>query len=167
MNPRRYGMNEAVGVATQAATDIEAWLRQHPETVNVRNVELDPAYQRIDVDLLWQTQAGIRTVEIKGDRWDRSGNFFFETDSNVERGTPGCFLYTEAQYIFYYFVKTRVLYILPMPETRDWFLPKLETFPERPTTTPTRDGGFYTTIGRLVPIHEVLASFPNIEVVQL
>jgi len=167
MNQRRYGMAEAVGVANQAATDIEAWLKANPETVDVKNVELDPAYQRIDVDLLWQTLDETYTIEIKGDRWDKSGNFFFETDSNAELGTPGCFLYTEAQYIFYYFVKTKVLYILPMPETRDWFMPLLNTFRERSTTTPTRGGSYYTTIGRLVPIREVLASVPNVETVSL
>ena len=87
-------MNEAVEVGAQAVIAIEAWLRQHPETISVQN-------------------------------------------------------------------------ILPMPETREWLAPRLETFPERRTTAPTAGGGSCLTVGRLVPIWTVLGSVPNIEEVQL
>jgi hypothetical protein len=167
MTPRSYGMDEAVRVSAQAAGDIEAWLGKQPETVHVQNVEGDPDYQRIDVDLLWNTTQGPFQVEIKGDRWDKTGNFFFETHSNKERGTPGCFLYTEAHFLFYYFVIPKILYILPMPETRTWFLQNIDAFRERPTTTSTKDGGHYTTVGRLVPIENVLASVPKVRKEQL
>lgn len=89
-----YSIDESVAVAQQATTDIEAWLRRNSETVSVRNVELEPAYQQIDVDLIWTTHNGSHQVEIKSDRWHKTGNFFFETYSNFEKGTPGCFLYT-------------------------------------------------------------------------
>ncbi|MEW6499503.1 MAG: hypothetical protein AB1589_44625, partial [Cyanobacteriota bacterium] len=69
---------------------------------------------------IWATQKGEVLVEVKGDRWNRTNNFFFETHSNLEKGTMGCFLYTEADWLFYYFVNTRLLYKLPMPKTRDW-----------------------------------------------
>lgn len=166
-NHRQYRMNEAVGVAVQAATDIEAWLRLLPNTVSVRNVEDDQAFQQRDIDLIWQTQGGAYEIEVKGDRWDRTGNFFLETHSNEERGTPGCFLYTEADYVFYYFVKTHVLYILPMPETRTWFLTQMDTFRERRTTTPVGRDAYYTTVGRLVPIQTVLAAIPRARKEQL
>ena len=145
-NHRQYGMNEAVGVAVQAAADVEAWLRLLPNTVGVQNVENDPAFQQRDIDLIWQTQGAAYEIEVKGDRWDKTGNFFLETHSNEERGTPGCFLYTEANYVFYYFVQTHVLYILPMPETRDWFLEQIDTFRERRTTTPVGYNAHYTTL---------------------
>ena len=86
-------MNEAVEVGAQAVIAIEAWLRQHPETISVQN-------------------------------------------------------------------------ILPMPETREWLAPRLESFPERHTTALTVGGGSHITAGRLVPILIVLGSVPNIEEVQ-
>lgn len=115
-------MHEGMQVAKLAATDIEAWLKSKPETISVQNVELEPAFQQIDVDLIWTTQNGSKKIEIKGDRLHKTRNFFFETHSNLEKGTPGCFMYTEADYLFYYFVTPRLLYWLPMPATRNWFV---------------------------------------------
>jgi hypothetical protein len=115
-------MSDSLPVARRAAGDIESYLRGRSETRSVLNVEEDPQYQQIDVDLVWETHKQTYLVEIKGDRiGHKSGNFFFETFSNKERGTPGCFLYSEADLLFYYFVETGRLYILPLPETRRWF----------------------------------------------
>jgi hypothetical protein len=159
---RRIKMAEGVQVAQRAAADIEAWLRGLPQTQAVVNVEDDPAYRARDIDLLWTTQKRCYEVEIKGDRWHQTGNFFFETHSNREKGTPGCLLYTQADLLFYYFVEPRILYILPMLATRAWFMPRLNQFKERSTTTPVGSGRYYTTVGRLVPIHTLIAAIPDI-----
>ncbi|MBX2997152.1 MAG: hypothetical protein KF893_01485 [Caldilineaceae bacterium] len=153
--PRQYSMKDATDVAKVATADIERWLRGLRQTRSVANVEDDPAYQRIDVDLIWVTQTRTYQVEIKGDRWQGTGNFFFETQSNAEQQTPGCFLYTEADLLFYYFVHAQELYILPMPQTRDWFLVHMDEFKERATTTLVGNSR-YTTVGRLTPIQRVL-----------
>ncbi|GAB4278056.1 MAG: hypothetical protein Fur0025_04380 [Oscillatoriaceae cyanobacterium] len=162
-----YTMQEASGVARQATADITQWLQSLPETIQLQNVENDPNYQQIDVDLLLTTTNGSYQLEIKGDRWHKTGNFFFETHSNKEKNTPGCFMYTEANYLLYYFVTPRTLYILPMPETRQWFAANINRFRERSTTTPIRGGGHYTTVGRLVPIQTVLQEVPRVKSYQL
>jgi hypothetical protein len=153
--PRQYSMQDGMDVAKIASTDIEQWLRGLRQTRSVANVEDDPVYQAMDVDLIWVTQTRSYQVEIKGDRWDKTGNFFFETQSNAEQQTPGCFLYTEADLLFYYFVHTQELYILPMPETRRWFIAHMDEFSEKSTTTPVA-GYQYTTVGRLAPIGRVM-----------
>ncbi len=163
---RKISMTEGVKTAERAATEIEAWLREWPGTVNVENVEGDPAYQQKDIDLLWTTFLRDYTLEIKADRWHTTGNFFFETVSNKEKGAPGCFLYTEADFLFYYFIEPRKLYILPMPRTRRWFLANLERFKEQETTTPV-GSEHYTTVGRLTPIETVLNEVAGIKVKQL
>jgi hypothetical protein len=147
-------MSEGIEVARRATRDIEAWLHTLSNTCAVRNVENNPDYQNIDVDLLWTTTKQEWKVEIKGDRLHHTGNFFFEVESNHERGTPGCFLYTQADLLFYYFVVPRDLYILPMPATRDWFKPRMGDFRKATTTTPI-GRRWYTTVGRLVPISAV------------
>ena len=158
---RQYSVSDTFQAAHLAARELEAWLWTRPETLDVHNVEDDPGYRQADVDLLWITEKTCYQVEIKADRLGhQTGNFFFETVSNKEKGTPGCFLYTKADLLFYYFTQTRQLYILPMPATRAWFLPRLDHFPERETTTPIEGrhparGGVYTTVGRLVPIDSV------------
>lgn len=78
-----YSMDDAVQVANQAATDIEAWLWSKSETISVVNVEDDPDYQRRDVDLIWTTHSGEILIEIKGNRWNKTCNLFFETHSNL------------------------------------------------------------------------------------
>ncbi len=162
-----YSMTDALRAADQAAQDIEAFLRARPETIRVTNVEADPAYQQMDVDLIWETQRATYKVEIKGDRLGhRTGNFFFETHSNRERGTPGCFLYSEADLLFYYFIETGKLYILPLPAARAWFLARQQDFEERATRTPIGKGvgeksKTYTTVGRLVPVERVLKEIPE------
>lgn len=161
-----YTMHEAQKVAKLAAIDIEVWLRSQPETISVVNVENDPDYQRRDIDLIWTTQTGEILIEIKGDRWNKTRNLFFETHSNLERNTPGCFMYTEADWLFYYFVNTRQLYKLPMPKTREWFNITMRRFRERSTTTPVGKS-YYTTVGRLVPISTVMMEVPGIRMVQL
>lgn len=161
-----YSMNDGLAVAHRATSDITAWLLRQSATVAVKNVENDPRFQRLDIDLLWQTRGATYSVEIKGDRLHQTGNFFFETVSNRERGTPGCFLYTEANYLFYYFVRTHTLYILPMPQTRDWFRANLQGFRERATRTPVGQT-YYTTVGRLVPIGAVLRGVPQVRQVHI
>lgn len=162
-----YSMDNGMRVAEQAAADITSWLRGRPETISIRNVEHEPAFQCRDIDLIWTTQTGKVLVEIKGDRWYKTGNFFFETYSNFERGTPGCFIYTEANWLFYYFVTPRTLYMLPMPMTREWFAANTNHFRERSTTTPVKGGGHYTTVGRLVPIRNVTQEVRGVILQQL
>ncbi|MFW6028920.1 MAG: hypothetical protein ACOCRO_01560 [Halanaerobiales bacterium] len=164
---RKYYMKDAVNIADQAANDIEKWLKKQNYTIEVYNVEENGYYRNIDVDLIWASTSGTFKIEIKGDRWDKTGNFFFETYSNKEKGTPGCFIYTEANYVFYYFVKTKVLYVLPMPKIRKWFLRNINRFKERATTTPLGNGEQYTTVGRLVPISDVLKDNPDVKKMDL
>jgi hypothetical protein len=77
-----YSMSDGVRVAEEAAAKITAWLFSKPETIDVCNVEQDPQFQTQDIDLIWTTQQGTNSIEIKGDRWHQTGNFFFETHSN-------------------------------------------------------------------------------------
>ncbi len=157
-----YSMSDGAKVARQATRDIETWLRSISQTLSVVNVEDDPLYQKVDVDLILNTKKGSYKIEIKGDRYHKTGNFFFETHSNQEKETPGCFLYTEADWIFYYFVIPGTLYLLPMPTTRDWFVANITRFPERATTTKTGNS-FYTTLGRLVPIADVRTEVEKVQ----
>ena len=156
-----YQMEDNQKVAKKASQDIENWLNSLEQTIEVLNVEADPDYQRIDVDLLWQTETANYQVEIKGDRKHATGNFFFETISNNQRQTPGCFMYSEADLFFYYFVEIKMLYIIPLTETREWFIENMDDFRERETSTPVGNG-HYITVGRLVPIERVLAEVDGI-----
>lgn len=166
---KEHGIHYTAGVARRAATGVTEFLTTFwAQTVAVHNVEDDPAYQVHDVDLLWTLldKDGVLRVipvEIKGDRYHRTGNFFFETVSNEGRGTVGCFLYTRAEWLFYYFVDSGALYCLPMHGARAWFEENIDRFEERRTSTPVDNGrDHYITVGRLVPIQTVLEEVPGV-----
>lgn len=154
-----YDFNKVNKIAELASEEIEAFLLSLPGTVKVTNVEKDKMYQGIDIDLLWyvrSTKTGQivkKTIEIKGDRYYHTGNYFFETISNSSKNTPGCFLITEADYVFYYFVEQKELHILPTTETRDWFLRNEKKFAEAQTSTSSANKKLlYKSFGRKVPI---------------
>ncbi len=165
---KQHSMGYTTGVARQAAADVTHFLQMfwREYTVAVHNVEDDPAYQAHDIDLLWTIVDGngrLRTIsiEIKGDRYHHTGNFFFETISNLGKGSPGCFLYTKAAWLFYYFVGNGHLYCLPMMQMQPWFHENSDRFREQQTSTPVGTDS-YITVGRLVPIQTVLDEVPGI-----
>lgn len=149
-----YEMKETLKVAEKASREIEDYLRSFKETIDVINVENDKRFQTMDVDLLWvylyNGSLETKKIEVKGDRYPHTGNFFLETHSNREKGTPGCFMYTEADYLYYYFPDTKEVNIMPVKKSREWFIENINRFTEKPLRTKVGDG-YYTSAGRLVP----------------
>lgn len=158
---------ERASVAQIATAAVTEWLQNLPQTLSIQNVENEPDYQAIDVDFLLTTTKGEFKLKIKGDRYYKSGYFFFETHRDRDRNTPGCFLSTQADWFCYYFVPTGVLYLLPMPATRDWFLTQSDRFREKSIAIPSNSGDRYTTVGRLVPIEVVCQEVSDVKKHQL
>lgn len=160
---KSYSMREASETARIGTEHVEAYLRSRRSTVHVDNVEDKLEYRNKDVDLVWTRQIGSASkrvlIEVKVDTYHRTGNYFFETLSNVEKGTPGCFLYSEADYFFYYFLGVEI-HALRLAPVRAWFLEEISKFPTKRTTTPV-GGSFYHTEGRLVRRSDVIAALPN------
>lgn len=151
-----YSMEQTSKTGKEGIREVENFLRTLDRTNNLQNVENNLQYQKKDVDLIWTVNLKSGKIkdylcEVKTDTYDRTGNFFFETISNKSKNTPGCFMYTEADFILYYFIKIKELYVLPMPATRNWFKENMNNFKEISTTTSVRNGS-YISIGRLVPI---------------
>lgn len=163
-----YEMRETEEVSRRGIRDIEQYLHQFAATVEVTNVENCPGYRKKDIDIIWKNTLHGNTadtyIEVKVDRYEKSGNYFLETISNDVRQTPGCFLYTEADFIYYYFVNIRELHILPVAEAREWFKKNEDRF--RLTKTSTFIGGkaVYNTWGRLIPKNVMREEVPEIEV---
>lgn len=150
-----FSMDESKRLAEQASDEIEQWLKKFNNVTDVINVEDSKKYQERDIDLIFKTNKRKYEVEIKGDTHGDTGNFFFETVSNTSKDSPGCFMYTEADLMFYYFLPTKVLYVLPIPRTRKWFKKHMEKF--KTITVSTRvNNDFYDTKGKLVDIPRVI-----------
>lgn len=159
---KQYSMQETLTVADEGAVIIEDFLNSYPASISVINVEKDKRYQTLDIDFLWvikelEKKETVKRIELKVDRYT-SANFFFETHSNLTKQTPGCFMYTEADYLFYYFIEKEELYVLPVEPVRQWFLANLDRFEEKHLQTKRESGAvLYGSSGRLVPIKTLMA----------
>ena len=158
---RSFSMRGVQGAADRAVRHARAWLLETAPGSRVHDVSLDPRFQHRGVDLLWELPSGeVRGVEVKGDRQTRR-RYWFELVSNVEKDTPGCFLYSGADLMLYVFLSQSELHVLPLKDVREWFLPRAKAYALKHTSTKT--GAIrYTTVGAIVPCHEVLEGVPSV-----
>lgn len=167
--------NQSLAVGQQAVHAVTTFL-QSPvvkttwfATQIVHSVEDDPRYQPLGIDLLWVVpeRSFLRsmTVEVKGDRYEKTGNFFFETVSDLQRSTTGGFVITRAEWLFYYFINSSTLYCLPMEFVKPWFVENMGRFRERIAQS-QRDQSHWRTAGRLVPIVTARREVPAIKAFQ-
>ena len=158
-------------IAKQAFEDIKNYFESKQSILGVINIENNKKYQEKDIDgiMVFDTNGYIdlSTFEIKADRWYKTGNYFFEIISNSNTNSLGCFLYTEADYIFYYFLEEKELHILPMPQTRDWFIENQHRFEEKQTATKINNTIAYYSIGKLVPRKVLQNEVNNIKILKI
>jgi hypothetical protein len=62
------------------------------------------------------------TIAVKSDTYGNTGNYCFEILRDKIKNYNGSFSYCEADYIFYYFVNTKKLHILPYDEIKNFVL---------------------------------------------
>ena len=154
---RAYSIQAVQHAANRAVSLVRGFLLEEAPGSQVHDVQDDPRFRHRGVDLLWE-RAGLEVlgVEVKGDRQAaRRGTYFLELVSNLEKDTPGCFLYSTADLLAYVFLDRRELHLLPLPAVREWFVARASEFPLR--RAQTRVGpGRYTTVGAAVPAARVL-----------
>ena len=114
--------NSDVQIGNKGESIIYDYLLSHPSTVNVIDVTNDEWFQQFDIDFIHvTTDYDVNKIEVKTDRIaDKTGNMVYELWSNRRTYSKGCFEKTEADYIFYYLINTKVLYIFKTQELREW-----------------------------------------------
>ncbi|ATB31537.1 hypothetical protein MEBOL_005000 [Melittangium boletus DSM 14713] len=156
-----------MGVGDRAVQHAREWLQSVEPGSRIHDVQEDPRFQHRGVDLLWELPSGeVRGIEVKGDRQPRRKRYFFELVSNLERDTPGCFLYSGADLMLYVFLVQGELHVLPLKTVREWFLPRAKAYELRHTFTQT--GAIrYTTVGAVVPVKDVQEAVAEVKVIRL
>lgn len=97
------------------------FLINHESTINVVDVSNDEWFQNFDIDFLHETKEGINKIEVKTDRIaDKTHNMVYEVTSNKYTSSLGCFEKTEADFLFYYIINAKMLYIFYMSQLREW-----------------------------------------------
>lgn len=94
--------------------------------------------QKVCGDYLASQKGKARYIEIKAEKENIWGNVFIETWSNKSRRTLGWFHACQADWLWYYFLASRELYIWQMVHLRQWARslaengqPRLFTYPEK------------------------------------
>jgi len=138
-------MKDASATADEGTAHIVNYLKSRTDYVDCENVEGIKEYQLKDIDLIWHRDNWkTYSVEIKVDNYHHTGNYFFETISNVGKKTPGCFMYSEADFLFYYFLKERELHVMPLKKVREWFIDNQDDFAIAKTSTSVNGSKYYT-----------------------
>jgi len=134
------------------------FLNKQDKIKRVFDLSKKKKYQDKDIDLglvkVGEDNKEIKeTAEIKTDSVSASsGNVFFETHSNVEANTLGCFLKTEADWLLYYCIIEDILYVSRMKDLKPWFLKNLDSFADKELMNKATNGRkAYTTRGKVIP----------------
>jgi hypothetical protein len=159
-----YAMADTLKIGDKGIDATVTWLASCQETVLIESTENVASYQSKGIDLLWSylkdNKVINRTIEVKADTYFQTGNYFFETVSNTTLNTEGCFLYSQADYMFYCFVDKEI-HIFNLPEVRQWFLQNKHSFKQKMTHTRIGGAVVYSTIGYLIPRSMLIDSIPQ------
>ena len=114
--------NSDIQVGNKGEEIIYNYLWKHKSTLKVIDVTKDEWFQQFDIDFLQvDCNGSVNKIEVKTDRLaDKTGNMVYEIWSDRRIYAKGCFEKTEADYIFYYLINTKVLYIFNTQELRTW-----------------------------------------------
>ncbi|MFH1064617.1 MAG: hypothetical protein V1729_06040 [Candidatus Woesearchaeota archaeon] len=132
---------------------------------SIEDVTGDMHYRSQGIDLLLQReeQAAKIGIEVKADELiHKTGNFFFEIESNDKKGTPGWFLYSRASLLTYVSIPEDMMYMMLFSPVRDWVLERKDRFAKRKTHTEDSRGNYmFTTTGLLVPKNVIKKNIPQ------
>jgi len=165
-NLNLYKIEQSNLVGNKAIEYAKRYLAAQPTHRNLESVEEVKKYQEEAIDLIWKYQHAnhperMMSIEVKGDTYYQSGNYFFETVSKEEEGKPGWMEYCNADFLFYYFLSNEgtkkkpvlrgvELHIIAFKKAQRWFWKEVNRFEERKVQTDPDLGKRYTTVGRLV-----------------
>lgn len=109
-------------IGNKGENTIFNFLSTYPSTTAIIDVTKDEWFQQFDIDFIWQdTEYNIFKIEVKTDTLaDKTGNMVYEIWSDKRTHSKGCFEKTEADYIFYYLINSRTLYVFNTKELREW-----------------------------------------------
>lgn len=150
---------EASMVETHAMRDLIPWIENN-EFINryviTNKGKLSKELQKSAGDILYNSPNDtIYGIEIKAECENKYNNFFLETWSNRSRFTLGWMYNLKTDFLFYYFLETRELYIINFQKLREWAFWKNEIY-KYPEKKQNKYDQLNDTFGRCVPIDDIV-----------
>ena len=147
-----HNFNKSINVGDYGEQIIKSYFKKNPNVSNVTDVSQDKKYQDADIDFLVELKNGENiSVELKTDTYD-TGNIFYEAISNKEYNVLGCMIKSKAKCLFYYFIKTKELYIIDFKAYKKWVNKNNARFAKKTIKNINRRGnGITHSVGLLIP----------------
>ena len=120
--------------------------------IKFTDVSEDENYQSDDVDFLVSSKKLGRDVgvEVKNDRWiHRTGNVFFETVSNVDFDTQGCFSKSKADFMAIVSEDEHSIYFIKMVPLREFVEKNMNSLTKIERVSGSNSSGY------LIPLSEI------------
>lgn len=134
--------------------DILLYLESLDRTVGVIDVRGNQYFKDKGIDLvyLYITKKGMATMTIciNEDLDSKNSRYVFETDYRVKEVKQNSFLFSEADFYFYYFEKNRELNMIPLSKAKASFIAQMSKFKDAETKAVV-NGQILSLIGREVP----------------
>lgn len=174
MRKRVYEFKKSLNIGELGEDIVESYLLKLPSVSRVESVKNIKKYQEDDIDFIVHLKNGKKySIEVKCDSYN-SGNLYYETKSCAEYNTVGCLEKTKADYIFYYFLNLKILYIFKTNKFRNWVRDEIKKHsinPQNSKLTPKKvyNKSFnqidtYTSLGYTIPLKYIEYTLCNAKV---
>lgn len=158
--PSYNPFQDALEIEREAKIDLVPWLldfSSEGRVVLCENGNMARELQHIIGDAIFKGRDGkLWTIDWKTEKDNITGNFFFETWSNLTEDTftPGWMFTLKTDLLGYYFIKQRSLYLINFQSLKKWsfFLRNIYKYPEKPQSIRPQAN---MTFGRCVPIKTI------------
>ena len=147
-----HNFNKSIKTGDFGEQIIKNYFKNNPNIIDVIDVSQDKQYQDKDIDFLVKLKSGEDiSIELKTDTYD-TGNIFYEAISNKEYNVLGCMIKSKAKCLFYYFIKTKELYIIDFKAYKKWVNANNGRFTKKTIKNINRYGNDIThSVGLLIP----------------
>ena len=160
-----YDMKDTYSISEEGIKVTLDFLEKNDNIIKIIDVQDSEEYRKKDIDLIALFKNNKKaTIEVKYDTY-KSGNLYFETISNMSKGTEGCLMYSEAHFLFYCFEKYKQIYILNLPKFREWFIKNKENFDRKTTSTKIGNKTVYQSEGYTIPLKAIKKEFKYYKIV--
>jgi hypothetical protein len=165
---KTHDFKKSFANSEEGTNHVIKWIRKLPNLAFFWDVQDNPIFQEQDIDVIIVRKPDIQqTIEIKVDSYyEKSQNIFWEEVSNLEMDNPGCFMYSKATHMFYYFFPGDVLYIFDLPKAREWYIKNKNRFTEKRLLNKCGQYGefTYTSVGRIIN-RDIFARENNVTII--
>lgn len=121
--------------------------------------------QKLHGDFYWTTGGQTFSIDVKTEKSDRYGNFFFEYWSNRQKETRGWGLYSQMSLLVYFFLKEQRMFFFNFKKFQSWAYRERNIF-----SYPLKKQGKYDQLndswGHCVPI-TFFRSIPSLNVLEV